>query len=198
MFADNDFLKCTQAHKVLSIKQSTGRLHAVQTERKSPVNGRVHTNNALCDNVATVAGQRYKRTSLAVQGDSGCCWVFFLDSSRFLAGRSWIQLRHGLFPSGGEVGPSARPLETDPEVAAQRALMSPSLLALAPRSSVYLTTMFRFCRHVLPLPARASLSLHTCQTHVSRPSGGSDKDEAWSASRVVCLLSGARMICHFM
>lgn len=59
MFADNDFLKCTLAHKVLPIKQSTGRLHAVQTERKSPVNGRVHTNNALCDNVATVAGQCY-------------------------------------------------------------------------------------------------------------------------------------------
>lgn len=127
MFADNDFLKCTQAHKVLSIKQSTGRLHAVQTERKSPVSGRVHTNNALCDNVATVAGQCLSQL-LWLFKEILVVVVFFLDSSHFLAGRSWIQLRHGLFPSGGEVGPSARPLERDPEVAAQRALMPPSPL----------------------------------------------------------------------
>lgn len=108
VFADNDFLKCTPAHKVLSIKRSTGRLRAVQTERKSPGNRRVHTNDAVCDNVATAAGQGYSEL-LCLFKEILAVVVFFLDSSHFLAGRSWIQLRHGLFPPGGEVGPSARP-----------------------------------------------------------------------------------------
>lgn len=53
----------------------------------------------------------------------------------------------------------------DPAVTIQRAIV---WSLSGPCLSVYLTTMSNFCRHMVTLPERASLSLHSCQTYVSR------------------------------